>query len=489
MSGLEPLVVDLLVLLSSLPAPAVLEWILDCDDWDEQAFMAAVNSALARELVKERATRRGWGLELGVAEAGEEAWRMLTTERSMNLARKMSQALLRDHPDHPLDSIGRPGFAARPLLRAGLIEDALPLLEIATRQEGAAGRAASGLVMADLWVETASELGPEAHFRALSARVQLACSACEWSRAEADLDLMDVLGHGRPQSRLESLTARAQMCQQSQDHEGAVQSVEAAFDVALQIEASSEQLFRLSHLLASVDLRAGSLITARDRWLMIAAEARRSQSSAWEMLTRSTAAGADLQLGRFGASGEGISRAAQLADVLSDPVMLLHLRYLKASLAALRGDAEAAVRELKLVAERASAMGALRVLGLAVMVLGEIHRHTGEFDEAGRFLERAERLMRATGQSVSLSYCLAERTLTALGQGDVSAAHAFATESGLITAQSPQVHLGQERIYAAIGRFSEATGNGPAARSARQSAPHVGGGEARKVISLGWPPG
>ena len=80
-----------------------------------------------------------------------------------------------------------------------------------------------------------------------------------------------------------------------------------------------------------------------------------------------------------------------------------------------------------------------------------------------------------------ISYCLAERTLTALGQGDIAAARGFAAESGLIASRSQQVHLGQERIYAAIGRFSEAIGDRNAALSARQSALSALDTQARQI--------
>jgi len=432
--------------------------------------MAAVNSALRRDLIRERPTTIGWGLELAEREAGESAWELVTREDALALARLSANALLRDHPDHPLAEDVRPGFAARPLLRVGLLSEALPLLEIATRQEEAAGRAASGLVMADLWVETAAQVSFEDHFRALKTRVQLASAACEWTRAEQDLDTMDGLTRERPSERLLSLTARAQMCQQSQDHQGVVQSVEAAFDVALDIDASSEQLFRLSHLLASVDLRSGSLVTARDRWMMIAGDAQRSGSKVWEMLSRSTAAGAELQLGEFSAASAGVERAMRLAEALPDHAMVLHLRYVQASLHALRGETEVAVSSLKEIVEETSDIGSLRILGQAVMTLGEVYRHMGLLDRAESNLERGERLLRATGQRVSLSRCLAERTLTALGRGDLAAARTFAAGSGMAASLAQGVHLGQERIHAALGRLAEATGDRHALASARRAA-------------------
>jgi len=455
--------------LSLLPRPVVLEWLLLCSDWEEEAFVSAVNTVVQRDLVVERPTASGWGFELSEREVGDSAWLVLSREVRVSLSQRFSLAVLRDHDDHPVDGEARPGLAARAYLKAGLAEQALPLLEIATRQEQARGRAASGLAMADLWVATAEEAGFDELFRALETRVQLASTACEWTRTREDLDRMDQLTQGRPEEQLRSLTARATMCQQSQDHEGVIQSVEQAFQVALDVDASREQLFRLSHLLASVDLRSGSLVTARDRWMMIAADAQRSSNALWEMLARSTAAGADLQLGEFDQSEAGCRKAMVLANELPDHSMELHLRFVLASLEALRGDSEAAIVGLDVVVEEATDTGALRILSQAVMTLGEIHRHLGNLDDAHAHLERAERLMRATGQRVSLSRCLAERSLTSLAQGNLDTAQSFAAGAGMAASLASGVLLGQERVHCALGKVAEAHGDRHAFAAAREA--------------------
>jgi tetratricopeptide (TPR) repeat protein len=469
MAHLDPLSLEFLVVLSMLPRPVVLEWLLTCSDWEEGAFVSAVNLAVQRDLVVERPTARGWGFELAEREVGESAWTLLHPELRSALALRFGLAVLADHTDHPVDPDARPGLAARSYLKAGLSAQALPLLELATRQEQASGRAASGLAMADLWVETAEELDIGALFMALEARVQLAGAACEWDRSREDLDRMDRLTQGQPQQQLRSLTARATIAQQSQDHEGVIQSVERAFDVALEIDASAEQLFRLSHLLASVDLRSGSLVTARDRWMMIARDAQRAGTVVWEMLSRSTAAGAELQLGEFDASEAGCKLALALARQLPDYLMELHLRHVLASLDALRERSDAAIVGLQEVVDETSEIGALRILSQAAMTLGEVHRHCGNFDVAQQHLERAERLLRATGQRVSLSRCLAERALTALAMGDLPAAQGFAAGSGLAASLAPGVLLGQERIHCALGKIAEAQGDRHALSAARKA--------------------
>jgi len=469
MAHLDPLSLEFLVVLSLLPRPVVLEWLLTCADWEESAFVGAVNLAVRRDLVVERPTARGWGFELAEREVGQSAWTLLSPSSRSVLAERFSLAVLRPHRDHPVDEDARPGLAARSYLKAGLIDRALPLLEIATRQEQAAGRAASGLAMADLWVATAEETGDEALFIALEARTQLASAACEWGRTQEDLDRMDQLAQGEPNQRLRSLTVRATIAQQSQDHEAVITSVEQAFDVALEIDASVEQLFRLSHLLASVDLRSGDLVTARDRWMMIARDAQRSGSVVWEMLTRSTAAGADLQLGEFAAAELGCKHGLALARELSDYSMELHLRFVLAALEALRERPENAIYQLQEVMDETTEIGALRILSHAAVTLGEVERYRGDFDEAQRHLERAERLFRATGQRVSLSRCLAERAQTALAMGELTAAEGFAAGAGMAASLAPGVLLGQERIHCALGKVAEARGDRQALASARKA--------------------
>jgi tetratricopeptide (TPR) repeat protein len=280
---------------------------------------------------------------------------------------------------------------------------------------------------------------------------------------------MDRIAKGEPNQRLRSLTARATIAQQSQDHEAVITSVEQAFDVALEIDASAEQLFRLSHLLASVDLRSGDLVTARDRWMMIAGDAQRSGSVAWEMLTRSTAAGADLQLGEFDAAESGCKHGLVLARGLSDYSMELHLRFVLAALEALRDRSDIAIEQLQEVVDETTERGSLRILSHAAVTLGEVQRHRGDFDEAQRHLERAERLFRATGQRVSLSRCLAERAQTALAMGELTAAGGFAAGAGLAASLASGVLLGQERIYCALGKVAEAQGDRQTLAAARQA--------------------
>ena len=470
LTGLDPESIELLVLLSLLPRPVVMEWLLLCGDWEEGVFVGAVNTVVQRGLVVERPTVSGWGFELTDREIGDSALAVLPSTALTTLMQRFSVAVLREHADHPVDPEARPGLAARAYLKADLTQQALPLLELATRQEQSGGRAASGLAMADLWVAAAEEAGFDDLFRALETRVQLAGAACEWGRTKEDLDRMDQLTRGRPQEQLRSLTARATTCQQSQDHEGVLQSVEAAFLVALDVDASREELFRLSHLLASVDLRGGSLVTARDRWFSIASDAKRTESLVWEVLCRSAAAGADLQLGQFENSEEGCRQALVLARRLSDRPMELHLRYVIASLEALRDEPMEAIAELDVVAEQAAEIGALRVLSQAVTTLGEVHRYVGNLEEADAHLERGERLLRATGQRVSLSRCLAERSMTALAMSDLLAAQGFAAGAGMAASLTSGVLLGQERIHCALGRVAEAHGDRHALAAAREAA-------------------
>ena len=121
------------------------------------------------------------------------------------------------------------------------------------------------------------------------------------------------------------------------------------------------------------------------------------------------------------------------------------------------------------VVEETTEIGALRILSQTAVTLGEVERFRGNFDEAQRHLERAERLFRATGQRVSLSRCLAERALTALAMGELMAAQGFAAGSGMAASLTSGVLLGQERIHCAIGKVAEAQGDRAGLASARQA--------------------
>ncbi|MEE2828512.1 MAG: protein kinase [Myxococcota bacterium] len=470
LAGLDSISLEVLVVLGFLPRPVVLEWLLTGNSWSEEDFVRSVNGMVQRDLISERPTASGWGFELVEREIGEVAWCQVPVEEQVALVHRFARMVLQDSPDHPAGPEARPALAARAYLKADMAREALPFLEEATRQEQARGRWASGLAMADLWAAAAEEAGFEALFSALELRVQLACSACEWVRAEEDLERMSVMSEDRPEERLRTLTARASMCQQSQDHEGVILSVEQAFDAALTVDAPREQLFQLSHLLASVDLRSGSLVTARDRWMVIAADAQRSGNTLWEMLSRSTAASADLQLGEYEASEAGYQQAMVLAQGIDDRAMVLHLRYCLSSLVALRGDFEVAIEALEAVTADASEGSALRVVGQSVTTLGEIFRHLERYDESMDHLERGERILRATGQRVSLSRCLAERALTSLGRGDLVGAQSFAAGAGMAASLASGVLLGQERVHCALGKVAEAQGDRHALSAARAAA-------------------
>jgi hypothetical protein len=121
------------------------------------------------------------------------------------------------------------------------------------------------------------------------------------------------------------------------------------------------------------------------------------------------------------------------------------------------------------VIDETSDIGALRTLSQAAMSLGEVSRYLGDFEAAQEHLERAERLFRATGQRVSLSRCLAERSLTALAIGDLTAARSFAAGSGMAASLASGVLLGQERIHCVLGKVAEAHGDRHALASARQA--------------------
>lgn len=470
MRGLGPVALEAVGILGLVNRPVVLEWLLVVGDWSEDNFIEAINSLVRRGLVSERPAGERWGLELIDREAGEVAWEMIPEEQREAVASAFATRVEADHADHPAAPDERPALAARAYLRAGLEGTALPLLAAATRHEQAAGRTATGLAMADLWVQTAQGTGRDDLRDALELRVQLACSACEWGRAEDDLKTLEELAGTDPKGRLRVLTARAEMSEQSQDHEGVIDAVEEAFRVALEVDAPLESLFELSHLVANVDMRAGSLVAARDRWLGIAAQARSTVNAYWEMLARASAALADRHLGEFDASGHGFRQARQLAEDQCDELTGLRIDLHMASLTTLRGDPERGRDEVIAVADRARELGALRVLGRAITEQGEVCRRLGLLDEAEAHLERGERILRNTEQRVTLALCLAERALTALQRGDLEAAQAHAASAGMAASLSPGVLLEQERVHFALGRVAEVRGDRVALAAARRAA-------------------
>jgi tetratricopeptide (TPR) repeat protein len=423
-----------------------------------------------RGLAQERPAGPTWGLELTDREAGGVAWELIDEQRRRVVADKFAAMVQEEHGDHPVSPDERPALAARAYLRAGMPETALPLLAAATRHEQAAGRAASGLAMADLWVDTAREVGSNDVTESLETRVTLASSACDWARAEEDLDAMQELAGEDAERTLRVLTARAQLFEQSQNHDGCVETVERAFSVALQTDAQPEALFRLSHLLASVTFRSGSLVASRDRWLAVAADARRSGNPYWEMTGRLGAATADLQLGEFEPAELGFAKAMQLADDQCDQLTGLLAGLEMAALGGLRGDPERARSDALAVADRASDLGLVRVLGLAVTCLGELCRRLDLLDEADQHLDRGARILRATDQRVTLALCLGERALVALARGDLDSAQNHAAGASMAAALNPGVLLEQERIHAAVGRVAESRGDRAALAAARRSA-------------------
>jgi len=468
MSGLRPLALEAMGVLGLVNRPVILEWLLAMGSWDEEEFIEAINEVVRRGLAQERPAGGSWGLELVERETGDIAWELLDASARQEAARRFAVMVVEDHSEHPAAADERPALAARAYLRADMREVALPLMAAATRSEQAAGRTATGLAMADLWVDTASEVQSEDLRDALEARVMLACSACEWGRAEEDLGHMQELAGDDQGQLLRVLTARAAMFEQSQNHDGVVDAVEQAFSVALQVDAPRETLFHLSHLVATVDKRAGNLVSARDRWLGIASESRRIVNPYWEMAARSAAASTDLQLGEFDAAEQGFAKARQLADDQCDELVALEVQLEVGLLWSLRGDRERAHAEILRVAEAANELGALRVLGSAVTILGELCRRLDLLDESDEHLERGERVLRATEQRVTLARCLAERTLTALAKSDLDAAQNHSAGAGMAASLSSGVLLGQERIHCAVGRVAEMRGDRAALAAARQ---------------------
>ena len=481
MNGLGPIALEAVAVIGLVNRPVVLDWLLTVHDWDEERFIESINHVVRRGLAHERPAANGWGLELIDRGAGDIAWEMVGEEARQEAATRFAERVVEDHPDHPVAEDERPALAARAYLKAGMVETALPMLAAATRHEQAAGRTATGLAMADLWVETA-DLAASAELQdALEARVQLACSACEWSVAEEDLDRMRRMVQDEPGRLLRVLNARASMFEQSQNQEGVIETVEEAFSVALQVDAPRESLFHLSHLVALVDMKAGNLVVARDRWLGIGSESRRIVNPYWEMLARANAAAADLQLGEYDAAEHGFGKALQLAEDQCDRLMALQLELQLAILRALRGDPERARAEGLGVADRATDLGALRVLGQAVTHLGELARRLDLLEESDAHLERGERILRDTDQRVTLSLCLAERAVTALARGDRQAAQHHSAAAGMAASLTAGVLLEQERVHCALGRVAEVSGDRAALAAARKQTIDCLEGQARHL--------
>ena len=450
--------------------PVSLEWFIDNTPVEQDEIVDAVNMLVRRRLLQEVPSGPGWGLELVDREAGLVAWDLLDEDRRSDAAVRCAHALSRDHADHPVGLGERPALIARTYLRVGMHESAIPLLAVATRNEVASGRTATGLAMADLWVESARITESPALHEALEARVALATTACEWSRAEDDLQALTSLADGEPERMLEVLTARAIVQQQTQDQEGVIETVEEAFRLALQVEAPPATLLRLSHLIASVDFRAGSLIAARDRWLGVASQAQASGLVHWQVVALTGAASADLQLGEFAAAADGYRHAANRSDGDTDPLTALLIDLHLARLTAVAGDPERGLAGGLSVAERASELGALGLLGRASTVTGHICRRLDRLEEAQQHLERAERILRATEQRLTLTLSLAEAAQTALRLGDVEAAYRHATAASTASSHSGGTLLEQERVHCALGRVAEMRGDRMEYAAARQRA-------------------
>jgi len=479
LSGLGAVPMEAAALLALVNRPVVLEWLLEASRFDEDTFIDAVNGLIRRGLAHERPAGATWGLELTDREAGEVAWELLEPDARRAAGELFAHKVGEEHADHPVPVDERPALAARAWLRAGMFETALPLLETAVKLEQAAGRTATGLTVADLWVETARQVGSEHLPKALASRVALASAACEWAKAEQDLDEMSVLAEGTPEEMLSVLTARATLFQHAQDLDSAIETAEEAFRTALLVDAPRDTLFRLSDLLADVDLRQGHLSAARDRWTGIALEASRSASPYWEMVGRMGAASAEAQLGHFEAAQDGLSKAALLADDQCDQLNTLLIAMRSGYLRSLRGDLEGAMAELSDVIERSSALGAVIVTGPGVTYLGEVCRRMGRLEEAEEHLGRGERILRATEQKLTLGACLAERTLVALALGDEEAAQHHAAGAGMAATLTEGVELERERIHCALGRVAEVTGDRTALAAARRRTARALDGQAK----------
>jgi len=468
--GLSPLAWELLGFLSLVGRPVVLEWLISSAQWDEEELIEAINSSLRRKLIQEKLDGHNWGLELVGREAGEGAWDLLTGDERRGAAQRFATAVKGVRPFAPMAGGQWTAPLARSYLRAGMLVEALPILAAATRQEQAAGRPASGLAMANLWVETARREQSPGLPVALDARAQLASEACDWTQALADLDSLADIYSGDPERLLVMLTTRATVLQRSQDFEAMVEVIEDAFRVALRVDSPRESLFRLSHLLASVDLRQGALVSARDRWAAIADQAAAAGVDYWEMLARCSQATAQTQLGSYSEALRNLERAATLSHDRADQLTALLVDLQVGVLRALAGNLEDGCAQCLAVAGRAEDLGAVRLLGRAVTHVGEACRRMGLLEEADAHFERGERILRATQQPSTLALCLAERALCSLAQNRRQEAYDFAHSAMTTVDLSPSVLLDRERIYGAMGRVAEAYGDEPGSSSARNSA-------------------
>lgn len=455
LNGLSVEALEATAVLGLLGRPVVLDWLLNISDADEEDAIEAVNALLRRGLAQERPTGGLWGLELTDRDAGDVAWDMLAADRRRTLAHRFAQVIAADHPQHPSSAEEAPALAARAFLRAGLPETALPLLATAVRHEQSAGRSATGLAVADLWVDTARKAGSPDLGAALECRVELAATACEWNRAEADLDEMEDLSGGDPAAMLRVYTARANVHQVAQDFERSVASAERAFDMALEVDAPQAVLFQLSDLIAYADFVQGNLVAARDRWAGIAQEAAWAASPYWEMVGRHRSGNADAQLGEIDQADDAYQKARALAEDQCDGLSAMQIEAAQAVLLAHRGDSERAAVGLAAIAERATQTGAVRVIGPVVTALGEICRRQGRLDAAAAHLERGERILRATEQRHTLALCLAERALVALARGDTLAAQGHAAGASMAASLCSGMLLEVERVHFALGRVGE----------------------------------
>lgn len=467
LNGLTSISLEAAGVLGMVHRPVVLDWLLATSEWDEDPFIDAINALVRRGIAEERAAQGSWGLQLKDRVIGEVAWDMLSEKARESVGKRFAEVMLQDHQDHPAAHDERPALAARGYLKAGLPRVALPLLETAVRHEQAAGRTATGLTVADLWVNTARAAKPEDLPQALKERVSLASSACEWARAEEDLDELEALAEGDAAALLRVYTQRATVYKHSQNHEGVIEVVEQAFMTALEVEAPMETLFQLSDLMAHVDMRSGSLIAARDRWVGIAGDARRITNPYWEMLGRANAATADCQLGEYDAAEHGFRKAYELAQDQCDQLTCMLIERDLAALVGYRGDLEQARSECLQMVDRAEQLGAIRVLGPAMTTLGEITRRLGMLDDADAHLARGERVLRATEQRLTLALCLSERALVSLGRGDLQSAEAHAAGAGMAMSLASGVRLERERIHCALGKVAEVRGDRAALAAAR----------------------
>ena len=217
-----------------------------------------------------------------------------------------------------------------------------------------------------------------------------------------------------------------------------------------------------------MDLQQAHLTTARDRWLGIANEARRSASPYWEMVGRMGSASAAMQLGEFDAANDALMKAATLADDQCDQLNTLLIQMRRAYLLGLRGGLESSCEQLADVVERATGLGAVLVIGPAVTLQGQVYRRLERHEEADDALERGERVLRATEQRRTLAVCLSERALNALVRGDLESARNHVAGAGMAATLTEGVLLERERVHCAIGRVAEIVGDRTALAAARR---------------------